>query len=90
MPEHDREMTIDGHDGPRPFSLHVQAAQADRFDTMCRDLGVAYRIGSRVRLRDWRGNHPVRPGRTFIFDRREDVERVLAWEQRLAAAGQPG
>lgn len=80
----------DNRDGAahRQFRIHVGAAHADSFDTICRDLGVPYRLGGRVKVRDWRGNHPVRPGRTFVFERREDVERVLAWEQRLSAAGQ--
>ena len=66
----------------RQFAVHVASDQADAFSSMCRNLGIAFQLGGKVRIRDWR-NRMIREGISFVFRRREDVETVLAYEEFL-------
>ena len=70
--------------GPRArqFAVHIAADHVERFKAMCRAIGIAFEMGGRVRIRDWR-NNAIREGRSFIFRRREDLETILGYEQYL-------
>lgn len=72
-----------GASSVRQVALHVAADQVERFQAMCRAIGIAFEIGGRVRIRDWRTRTSIRDGRSLIFRRREDLETILAYEQYL-------
>ena len=70
--------------GPRArhFAVHIATDHVERFKAMCHAIGIAFELGGRVRIRDWR-NSAIREGRSFIFRRREDLETILGYEQYL-------
>lgn len=65
------------------YTVNIASDEVDRFRDVCCATGVGFEIGGGVRMRDRREVGVFRRGRAFIFQSRDDVQTVLAYEQYL-------